>query len=267
MTNSNSSYDIQRFQKDLFSAMESRPNGGIFSGRPLGNSKHRELWTKDKIKSFYDGVVTSRNIFYSMFSLEEFAHLIISECMQESTCDYRLNITKPFTLKNHESFGLIQVTPASVLFDYYRYGHAVIDINGKMIVSPSRTLDINLADPCASIILFSWYTSNCVSMTVSINEFIHKDEWHIKTGKVTRDFGNCQLTWLAGPHNDRHTNGKKAYEDYYNRILDYFIAAGFGSKNDFDELISRPLPLRIQGISKTKIDNRNTALGLEFIRH
>lgn len=260
-------YTLEQFKKDLLNAIESRPDEGHFSGRPLGNGANRSLWTPDKIKSFYDGVVTSQLNFFPEFRLEEFAHLIICECMQESTGDYRLNVPKLISFKDHRSFGIIQITPGSVLLDYYRFGSAIMDINGKMILSPSRTLDINLADPGSSIVIFSWYVSNCVSCGVSINEYLHRDEWHIKTGKVRRDFGNCMLNWLAGPHNDRHTNGQKAFQDYYNRILDYFIASSFGTQATFDELISRPLREKIQGISKTKIDNRNTALGLEFIKH
>jgi hypothetical protein len=259
-------YNLERFHKDLFNAMESRPNGGIYSGRALGNNANRSLWTSAKVKSFYDGVVTSHNIFFPEFTLEEFARLIICESMQESTGDYRLGVKKPISFKDHTSHGIIQVTPGSVLFDYYRFGQPIIDVNGKMILSPSRIQNVDLNDPGVSIVIFSWYTTNVVSMGVSINEWIHQKEWHIKTGKVRRDFGNCKLNWLAGPHNDRHTNGKNAFQDYYNRILDYFITSNFGTKQDFDKLIDRPLREKVQGVSNKSIDNRNTILGLKFVK-
>lgn len=258
-------YTLEQFQKDLFHSMLSRPNEGFFSGRALGNTANRVLWTREKVKSFYDGVVTSQRLFFPEFTLEEFAHLIICESMQESTGDYRLGVKKPISFKDHTSHGIIQVTPGSVLFDYYRFGQPIMDVNGNMILSPNRTEDIDLNDPGVSIIIFSWYTTNCVSMGVSINEYIHRKEWHITIGKVKRDFGNCKLNWLAGPHNDRHRNGQKAFQDYYNRILDYFIASGFGTRAIFDELIGRPLREKIQGVSNRKIDNRNTVLGTEFI--
>jgi hypothetical protein len=259
------SYTLSQFKVDLFNAMESRPDAGIFSKRALGNSKNKSLWSEAKIKSFYDGIVTSHNIFFPEFTLEEFAHLIICESMQESTGDYRLGV-KPLNFKDHTSHGIIQVTPGSVLFDYYRFGQPIIDINGNMILSPSQTLSIDLNDPGVSIVIFSWYTTNSVSMGVSINEWINRVAWNIPIGKVKRDFGNCKLNWLAGPHNDRHTNGKAAFQDYYNRILDYFIAAKFGNKGNFDELISRPLRNKIQGVTNKKIDNRNTLIGIEFVK-
>jgi hypothetical protein len=104
-------------------------------------------------------------------------------------------------------------------------------------------------------------------MGVSIKEWIYRKEWNIPIGGVKRDFGNCQLNWLAGPHNDRHKDSS-AYNDYYNRILDYWIAAGFGNKAEFDLLISKEFSNEIIGVytrTNNRIDDRDTSFGIDKI--
>lgn len=78
-------YTLALFTLDLFAALVSRPDGGILSGRPLGSNITSNLWTPDKIGSFYNGVMIAHNNFFSEeeLGLKDFAQVIISESCQE----------------------------------------------------------------------------------------------------------------------------------------------------------------------------------------
>lgn len=264
------SYNISNLQVDLFNAMKSRPNGGVYSGRALGNSANIPLWTPDKIQSYFNGIVTAHNLFFTELSLKDFAQLIVCESCQESTGDYRLGV-KPVDLNDHSSAGIIQVTPGSVLLDYQNWGVPIIDVTGKIILNPQSVLDLDLNDPGVCVVIWAFYTKNVVVMGVSLNEYGNRVAWNIPTGEMTRDFGNAQAVWLSGGgvSNDRHTTtGQRAYQDYYNRILDYYIASGFGTKVQFDNLLNTPLNnkvLAVYNIENNLIDNRDTCFGIDKI--
>jgi hypothetical protein len=262
------SYTQQDLQNDMFNAMKSRPNGGFYSGRALGNNANLAMWTPDKVHSYYEGIVTSHNLFFYYLGLRDFARLVICESMQESTGDYNLGV-KPVNFKDHTSQGIIQVTSGSVVLDYYNWGQPIIGVSGKMAMSPSAVPRMNFADPGLSVVMWAWYTSNGVKMGVSMNEYGNRVKWNIRTGGVTRDFGNCMWTWLGGPHNDRHNPATSSgYEDYYKRILDYYTQSGFGSKAEFDALLDTKLDTGIRAMYATQnnaIDNRDTCFGVDKI--
>ncbi len=228
-------YTITSFKTDLMNAMQSRP--GLYSGRALGDTSKQALWTDDKLQQFFEGVKTAHRLFFSReLAFLDFAQLIIAECMQESTGDYKLNIRKPISFTDHQSQGIIQVTPGSVLLDYKNWG---MPIPGTTL-HPDRVESIDLTDPGICIVIWAWYTKNCLQMKMSMNEYINRQKWNSRPSDfVVADVGNCMFTWLGGPRSDR-TNDPKGFEDYYLRILDYYVRAGFGSKAKFDILIRKP---------------------------
>ena len=232
---------------DLRAVLVSRPNGGVLSGRALGNSANISLWTDSHLQRLHEGIELSRTLFYPEFkSLPvDFRRLLLCNCAQESTGDYRLNVV-PIVLDDHRSQGLIQVTPGSVVKDYVRFGQVIRHPAQpqRVLLDPQTVVRADLADPLVSLLLWAWYTRNSLVAGVSLNEWIHRVQWNIPTGRVTRDFGNCQLTWLAGPHNDRHTNGRRAFQDYWLRMKDYWVQARFGTGSRFDSLL------------KTRIENK-----------
>lgn len=255
-------YTLTQFKEDLINAMINR--NPVYSGRGLGNSLNINLWTDKKIKRFYDGIVTAHGLFFiKEFSLKDFARLIICESMQESTGDYNLGVKK-IDFTDHTSHGIIQITPASVVLDYYNYGYPIVDINGNFILNPNDIMNLDTSDPGMSIVLWAFYTKNCVNMGMSFNEYINRKIWYSKPSNVTKDLGNCMFNWLGGPRNDRHSNNSP-FDDYYKRILDYYVCSGFGTKEDFDRLISIKLDETLIGIYDilkpiSKINNRNTFL-------
>lgn len=260
-------YSIQQFKKDLFNAMISRP--GKFSGRALGDTTKQKLWTDEKIKQMYNGILTAHRIyFYSVLDLADYAHLMISESMQESTGDYRLGCTGKIDFTDHTSHGIIQVTPGSILKDYYTWGKPIMDITGKLIVNPSTIHDIDLSNPGICVIIWAWYTKNSVLMRMSMNEYGFREKWYSVPSQVVPDIGNCMLTHLAGPRHNRHIDNKP-FEDYYLRILDYYVASGFGTKEKFDSLIDTIITTDIKGVydtSDSRINNRDTFIGIECVK-
>ena len=259
-----SNYSISQFKLDLFNTMKSRPNAGLYSGRALGNSANIPLWTDDKIKSFYNGVLTAHSIFFNNMQLIDLARLIICESCQESTGDYRLGV-KPIDFEDHTSHGIIQVTPGSVLLDYYNYGKPILDVNKKMILSPSMVKSLDLSDPGVCIVIWAWYIRNGVAMGVSMNEWINREIWYITVGGVTRDYGNCLYTWLSGPNHSRDRKTDPGFDDYHFRLLDYYIASGYGDKEKYEQLLSTPFEDTIIGVYETadnKINNRDTSIGI-----
>jgi hypothetical protein len=258
-------YSKQQFQQDLFNAMISRPNGGIYSHRALGNTVNIKLWSDEKVRQFYVGVVTAHKLFFNEVTLQDFARLIICESMQESTGDYRLGVKPVIRFDDHTSWGVIQVTPGSVLKDYFMYGKPIMNIDGIIVLNPKTVDSIDLSDPGICIIIWAWYVKNSVLMGVSMNEWINRVLWNIPLSGVTQDLGNCMLTWLAGPHNDRWKNNAP-FADYYARILDYAIGSGFFDQAKFDQLLATKLTPKIIGMyesaSARDIDNRDTCIGV-----
>jgi len=246
--------------KDLQSVLKSRPDGGVLSGRPLGNSANIQLWTPELMGRLHHGIDLAQRLFYPEFKTMrlDFARLVLCEAAQESTGDFRLNVRPP-PLDLQEDFtshGLIQVTPASVVKDYASFGRPIVDPLTKRIeLDPATAAQQDLTDPCVNLLFWAWYTRNSVVAGVSMNEWAHRVVWHIPTGKVTRDFGNAQLTWLAGPHNDRHGSGRRAYADYEARMADYWVQAQFGSLSRFHELLDVPLEARMMFVA----DNNHAA--------
>lgn len=235
-------YDKKQMQVDLFQAMQSRP--GKYSGRALGNSSNIPLWTKDKVDSLWEGIATAYVRFFKkeFRSLRDFGRLIICEGMQESTGIWNLGC-KTVDFDDHTSHGFIQVTPGSNMKDFSDWGTSIRSVlknrSDKILLDPSKVKDMNTADPCMNILMFAWYTKNCVNMGVSMNEYAHRELWHIpKQEGHSKVYAACQAVWLAGPRTYINTDaGWKSYEDYYNRILDYFTQSGFGTKEYFDSLV------------------------------
>ena len=240
-------YSLALFTLDLFNALISRPDEGHLSGRPLGSQDMSNLWTPEKVASFYNGVeIAHHNFFSEELELEDFARVIISESCQESTGNYNLNV-KPVDFNDHEAYGVIQVTPGSVLVDYKRYGEPILDMDGSVFLDPASIEKIDLADPGLSIPIWAWYNKNTVLAGVSLDEWEHRVEWWVTTGGVTKDFGNCLYTWLAGPRSDRHKE-PVGFSDYRYRVTDYYIAAGFGNQTRIEEIFSTPLKETMIGV-------------------
>ena len=240
-------YGTRELLADLTLALASRP--GPLSGRYLGNPANLALWTPLKVQQLMIGLRAAQSQFFPELSLQDFARLMVAEGAQESTGDWNLGV-RPIDFSDHASQGFLQVTPASVVLDYANYGLPIQDANGKVLIDPAKVSRMTLANPGTNVLLWSWYTRNSVATGVSMNEWINRVAWNIPVGKVTRDFGNAQFTWLAGPHNDRHVAGA-GYDDYYRRIADYYVTSGFGSQQRFDQLLATPFdsrPVRLKGL-------------------
>jgi hypothetical protein len=259
-------YDITQFKADLFNCMKSRPNGGVYSGRALGNTENIKLWNDKLIERFYSGIVTAHNLFHFEHELIDFARLVICECMQESTGNYRLGCKK-VDFSDHTSHGIIQVTPGSVLKDYRDWGVPIMDVSGAMILSPSLTHEIDTTDPKVSVIIWAWYTKNCVNATMSLAEYFNRDLWNLAPRDITQTYQTAMLTWLSGPSNCAVKNFA-SFKDYYLRILDYYTQSGFGNKETFDKLLSTKLQGGMIGVMSgrnQKFQNRDTCCGINKI--
>jgi hypothetical protein len=226
-------------QTDLFEAMKTRP--GVHSDRPLGNTANVALWGKPQVDSLWEGVFTAWKLFFRReFDLRTFSRMVLCEGMQESTGDFRLGC-KPVDFGDHTSHGFMQVTPGSVLKDFANHGKVIRSAlktrRGVVLARPDRTLQMDTSDPGLNVVIFAWYTKNSVLMGVSMQEYAHRVAWNIPPGNVTPIFGNCQLCWLAGPHNDFLGAGAAAFRDYHARILDYYTGAGFGDVGAYEALI------------------------------
>lgn len=251
-------YSKKILKEDIVKLLQSRP--GLTSGRYLGNPNNIQLYTPERISEMWEGICTAWVRFFrkEFPSLKNFARMVLCECAQESTMDYKLGV-KPFTFANHESMGVIQCTPGSVLKDYHRWGTKINSVmKGRkdvVILDPEKTLKFDLADTCLSIVLWAWYTKSSVIMGVSMNEYGHRKAWNIQVGGTTQIYGNCLLTWLAGPRNDiTKPNGKASFQDYYNRQLDYWVQSDFGTQAQFDANINVKLDPKLSFLLKECID-------------
>jgi hypothetical protein len=230
--------------------MRSRPNSQGLSGRPLGNDVNIALWTPEKIDSLFAGLVTAHRLFFVDLPFMDYARVIICECMQESTGDFRLG-SAPTTLdlsSDHKSYGLIQVTPASVVRDYRDFGKPICDVFTKTtrVIRPGKhATSLDLSDPFTNIVLHAAYTTSSIACKMSLREYAFRKAWNSRpTSTQVPDFGNCLLVWLAGPRNDRHdgASGAKSFDDYHKRVSDYFVGAGFGTRERLDTILSTRLP-------------------------
>lgn len=242
-------YDIHQFREDLVNAMQSRPNTGGLSGRALGNTSNIAKWSPGDVERFFLGLRTAYGAFFSSekINFRTYCRVIICECMQESTGDRTLGFNTGGGFKpvvnidtDHRSYGLIQVTPASVVRDFHHFGQPIICADRKELLVPGEARTLDLTDPFVNIVIHAWYTKNSVSCRMSLREHVFRDVWHIVPRKnIAPDLGNCMFTWLAGPHNDRQDPKQApAFADYYNRVCDYFVASGFGSRADFDRALA-----------------------------
>jgi len=248
-------------QQDMARVLQSRPAGPL-SGQPLGNTINTALWTPSMLSRLDLGLRVAGGTFFPQLNATQaqqvnFRRLLLCELAQESTGNPALGVTA-IRLDDHRSQGPLQVTPGSVVKDYLNYGLPITDTAGTTLLSPQLLEDAIskkkpiLADPCISLLLWAWYTSNCVVTGVSFAEWHNRKTWNIATGGVTPDFGNCQLTWLAGPHNDRYKpTGKAAYQDYYNRMHDYWVGAAFGTRAAFDALLATPIPRKLRCVASS----------------
>jgi hypothetical protein len=251
-------YTRRSFQTDLFHAMQSRP--GKYSGRALGNTANVALWTADKVDSLWDGVVTAHRLFFRKEcpSLRSFARLIICEGMQESTGIWNLGC-KPVDFGDHTSHGFMQVTPGSVMKDYRDWGLPIRSARGgtsRVLLDPATIGTVDTSVPHVSVLLFAWYSKNCVNMGVSMNEYAHRFSWNIPiTTTHQKVLGACQAVWLAGPRTYINTDaGWRAYDDYYHRILDYYTQSGFGDKASFDRHVYTPLVNEFLFVQRRLVD-------------
>lgn len=240
-------YDRATMRTDIERLLRSS-HTGLYSGRGLGDLSKLPLWTPDRIDQLWEGAATAWVRFYrkEVPSLKHFARMVLCECAQESTMDYRLGVKQPIDFRDHTSHGVIQVTPGSVLHDFARFGRriqsALVGRRGVVLADPARVraLDFDTSNCAGNIVMFAWYTKNTVNMGMSMNEYAHRIAWNTPTAPVKRVFGTAQLTWLAGPRNSIDTH-QAAYQDYYNRILDYWVHGGFGTKEEFDAHIQTPI--------------------------
>ncbi len=240
-------YTKADMRADLLEAIKTRQP--IYSNRPLGNSANAALWTTDKIDQLWEGLFSAWKKFFREFDLRTYSRLVLAQCMQESTGDYRLG-SRAVDFTFHGSCGFSQITPGSVMFDFHRFGRPIrSELKGRtkvVLADPARTLEMDTTDPGLCVLLMAWYVKNCVAIGVSLNEHAHRIAWHIPPAgdRVSNTYGTALVTWLAGPHNDYLTgNGARAFKDYGDRICDYFVQSGFGSSDDF---FQRLMPTRLE---------------------
>lgn len=221
-------YSTSQLTADMHTVLQLRTP--IYSNRNLGNPSNVAMWTPDKIQSLLNGIITAHEVFYPNIGLVDLAHLIVAEGAQESTGDYNLA---------GWSVGFIQSTPSTVGVDYANHGTAVTSSVGTMIAPQTP---INYDDPGQNVVTWAWYTHNAVAAGESVNEVALGNP----QGTVTRDFGNAEFDWLAGPHNDRHNPAQAAaFQDYHDRIKDYFVQSGFGSAAQFENLLNTPVSAQL----------------------
>ena len=219
----------------LTSALQAR--SGLYSNRNLGGPTNLALWTPAKLDQLQQGIATARQ-FYPNIPPQTLAKLIIAEGAQESTGDFSAGILPGQTdfsqaATNSNGLGFLQVTPKFAVQDFINYGTAIKAPDGSTVVDPKGPID--LANPAVNVALWAWYTHNAVAAGESMAEVAlgHAGS------PVTRDFGNAQWSWLGGPHNDRHDPSTAGgYQDYHDRIKDYFVQSGFGSAAEFEALLS-----------------------------
>lgn len=238
-------YGMQDMKNDLFSAIKSRPSK--YTKRPLGNSSNIALWTDREVALLWNGVVTAWKLFFldEFPRLATFARVVIAFGVHLSTGNFKLNVTPTIDMTSWRGQGFMQIAPASVVAEYAAYGKPICcAVHGEydsVMLDPATVATMDAADPGLGVVLWAWYVKNCVVTGMSMKEYANRVWWNIPEGLVTRVFGNCLLTWVAGPHNDFLAGGERAFNDVYKRVLDYYTQSGFGNKFEFDSLMRLPL--------------------------
>lgn len=235
-------YSVSQMAADLRRVLKPSDNMGRYSKRHIGDPAKIKLWTPEKYKRLYEGITAGYQYFYGNigFDLKTFARLVLCEGGQESTGDYNLGV-KPIDLADMTSHGFIQVTPGTVVKEYVSWGMPV----GNLI-DPKTVQQADLSDPGINVALWAWYTYNALGLGMSLKEY-GNPQWNSQPSKITKDFGNAQYAWLGGPRNSRYENENEQKRpenellDYYHRNLDYWVGAGFGTKEQFDQLVDTPV--------------------------
>jgi hypothetical protein len=231
-------YGVAQLRADLAAALKPYHDPSVGW---LGRDGIMSKWTTAKVTELLYGIQNVKNIFYPEFALRDVARLIVCEGAQESTGDYNLGVHS-IDFNDHGAQGFIQVTPGSVVKDYHDFGTKIVNAAGHVVLDPAKSKSYNLSNVRTNVAFWAWYTHNTVAAGVSLNEWVHRNEWHIQVGGVTPDYGNSMYDWLAGPRHDRHKDDS-AFRDYYGRIRAYWNHAGFGSS--FDALLAKRFSTRI----------------------
>jgi hypothetical protein len=217
---------------DFATAVQTRPDG-IFSQRPIGNSLNLDKWDVARMQSLYGGITAVHTAFYEEFSKQTLARLILCVGMQESTGDFALNV--PYG----QSQGFMQASPASVVQDFNTYGQTIHSRHRPLVPG-----DVDVADPGTSVMLWGWYGNVVAHTGVSVAEYVHRAEWDIDARRDRPNLAHALLGWLAGPSATLDDGVVRAhFKDYFNRVMDYWLAAGFGTQGFLQSLVKR----RLQG--------------------
>jgi hypothetical protein len=223
-------YSLSNMVLDFAHVIQSRPVG-ILSKRPLGNSANLDLWGMNEMQSLYDGISTVHSLFYEEHSQETIARLVLCLGMQESTGDLKLNVP------SGRSQGFMQVSPESVLADFDTYGQVLPSPYAQLI--PGQ---VNVTDPGSAVKLWGWYGNVAAHSGVSVAEYVNRDLWNLSAVRCTPTLAHAVLAWLAGPSADMSDSATKAhFKDYLNRIHDYWVGSGFGSRWKLQQLLTRRL--------------------------
>jgi hypothetical protein len=193
------------------------------------------MWSVEHFESLYGGIDAIHTAFYEEYSLGTLARLVMCIGMQESTGDFLLGY--PYA----QSQGLMQVSPASVLSDFDTYGQIIFNPYTGSNLIPGQ---VDITDPGTSVMLWGWYGNGAAHTGVSMAEYSNREAWNIKAYRRRPNLGHAMLAWYAGPSASLdNKDTKKQFIDYVHRILDYWVAAGFGSEGDMYKLMRR----RLQG--------------------
>ncbi len=245
-------YPFTAFRQDFLRAL-GNSQMGQFSGRYIGDPAKVGMWTHAKLAELYNGVITAHNLFYFDLGLTllDFAQVVMSECLQESTGNYNLWVG-PVSFTDGDAHGVIQVTPQSVLLDYHVWGQPVIDVSGTVVLRPGDVLLWDLSHNTLNVIVWAWYTRNTLAAGLSLNEYGFRDQWHGVRHQGIHDdwvnFGNALYVWLGGPRNYRERPGTD--QDYYLRVKDYYTH-NFGTAENFERIFNTKVPKRTFALNTT----------------
>lgn len=224
-------YDRDALLTDLHTVLRPRPAGPA-SGELMGSEAAIALWTDEKVDSLYAGVSEAYRLLYpELKDLRTFARFVLCVCMQESTGDPGLNVSCPMDMNSWAGQGLLQATPASVVKDFMDFGACLGPLD------PKRAATFDLGDPCTSVLLWAWYSRACCLAGTSVTEWVHRKDWGKTTGGVARVYGNALYAWLAGPGKDFQMVASSHLIHYFKRITDYWMAAEFGSEEDYEAIV------------------------------
>ena len=237
-------YYFQDFKKDFIKGITNEKIGP-FSGRYIGGKARLPLWdNNDKFIELYNGLLSAYNLFYFDLgiSFKDFAQVVMSECLQESTSDYNLWVG-PISFDDGDAHGIIQATPQSVILDFHVWGQDIIDVSGNVILRTQDVKKWDLSHCTLCILIWAWYTRNTLSAGISLNEYGFRDQWYGQRHQGIKDewvnFGNALYVWLGGPSNYREKPGNN--QDYYLRVKDYYTQ-NFGTEENFEKIFNTKVP-------------------------